>query len=119
MTIETVLIDPTCSEAVRSAARIDECSGASCRPALRLAGLIAPRPAPTTKAPPASHAYGETPATGATASSSIPTVIAMAPTYKGSRWPVRRSSSAATTENTIAAAPCETSNVAAPSASMP
>ena len=50
-----VAVDPVCRDIVRSAARIDERSGANCSPALRLAGLIAPLPAPTRKAEPADH----------------------------------------------------------------
>src|SRR5262249_47467070 len=64
VTIEIVTIVPIDMLMVRSAARVDEYCGASCSPALRLAGLFAPRPAPTRKADPASHAYGGMPASG-------------------------------------------------------
>src|SRR5215469_8167835 len=75
VSIEIVMIVPIDMDIVLSAARVEACSGASCSPALRLAGLFAPRPAPTRKAEPASHAYGEIPASGARASSSIPAAV--------------------------------------------
>ena len=55
VSIVTVTIVPICIHIVRSAARVEECSGASCSPALRLAGLFAPRPTPMRNAEPDSH----------------------------------------------------------------
>lgn len=54
MLIEIAAIAPTCENSVRSAAIVAESSGASCSPALRPAGLIAPTPSPTTNVPSAS-----------------------------------------------------------------
>src|SRR6185312_198285 len=103
--IETAVIDPICRHIDLSAASVEECSGANWSPALRLAGLIAPLPAPTRKADPDNHAYGGMPATGLTARSKVPMAIVVPPTNMGSRWPVRRSANADTIDNMMAATP--------------
>lgn len=41
---------PICMDAVRSAARVEERSGANCNPALQVAGLMVPWAAPIRKA---------------------------------------------------------------------
>jgi hypothetical protein len=51
MSIEIVMIVLICIDIVRNAARVEECSGASCSPASRR-GLFASRPTPSRKAEP-------------------------------------------------------------------
>src|SRR6185437_11914678 len=103
--IETAVIDPICRHIDLSAASVEECSGANWSPALRLAGLITPLPAPTRKADPDNHAYGGMSAIGIMASSKVPMAIAVPPINMGRRCPVRRSANAAIIDNMIAAAP--------------
>jgi hypothetical protein len=51
----TVAMLPTWMNSVRMAAIVAEWSGAKCRPALRLAGLVMPLPIPTRNAADASQ----------------------------------------------------------------
>src|SRR6185437_4887838 len=78
--IVTMAMVPICIDMDRSAARVEERSGSSCSPALRVAGLMVPLPAPTRNAEQASHTYGETPPAGLSASRIRPAMITAPPT---------------------------------------
>jgi hypothetical protein len=111
VSIVTGAIVPICIHIVRSAARVEECSGASCSPALRLAGLFAPRPTPMRNAEADSHINGVRPPGGLIASSSIPAAIIAPAANSGALYLVRLSAKAEATENMIAARPWAASNV--------
>lgn len=78
-----VTIEPTWRHIDLSDAMMDECSGASCNPALRHDGLMAPAPMPIKNVATISHKYGEISAIGFIANNAVPITIVIQPKYNG------------------------------------